>query len=75
MNSLEMLAMARGLLSDVRYSIVVRKSECKSCGSARYDNFINHQIRECCQSAIARIDKAVSMLESQGEKANDTQAS
>ena len=54
---------ARALLADVRCSYIVRRTECKSCGSARYDNFDNHQIRELCGAAIGRIEKDISLIE------------
>jgi len=68
----EKLLLARGLLSDVRYSVSVRKEQCRTCGSQRYDNFNVYQMRESCQGAISRIDKAIEHISKEGDNEPQT---
>jgi len=68
----EKLILARGLLSDVRYGVWVEEFRCSECNSKRYDNFNIHQMRESCQGAISRIDKAIDWLEKEGDNEPQT---
>ena len=61
------LTMARALLSDVRYSIVVHEFRCSECDSKRYDSFDMHHMREACQAGISRIDKAINFINKGGD--------
>lgn len=67
MTDTESLLKARELLSDVRYSIVVKTTTCGECSAKRYDNFTLFQVRDACQGAITRIDKAITLIEQGGD--------
>ena len=68
----EKLILARGLLSDVRYGVYVEEFHCPQCNSKRYDNFNMYQMRESCQGAISRIDKAMDWLAKEGDNEPQT---
>lgn len=64
-NTYEDLATAKAILSDIRYSIKVKKSSCSKCGNERWDDWNKYQVRNTLDSAITRIDKAMEYLNGQ----------
>lgn len=55
----EDLATARAILSDIRYSIIVRKLSCSECSAERWDDWDAYQIRNLLGSALTKIEKAM----------------
>lgn len=61
-NTYEDLATARAILSDIRYSIKIKKSACCECGNERWDDWNKYQVRNTLDGAISRVDKAMEYL-------------
>lgn len=58
----EDLATARAILSDIRYSIKITKTSCKSCGNERWDDWNSYQVRNNLDGALSRVEKAMEVL-------------
>ncbi len=52
----------KGRLSDLRYSVVVKKTTCKTCGADRWSNWDLYQLRSNLEGAITRIEKSVTII-------------
>ena len=53
----------RAKLSDIRYSIVIKKTKCKSCHTDRWDDWDAYQLRNNLEGAITRLEKAITLIE------------
>ena len=61
-NMYEDLATARAILSDIRYSIKLKKSSCGGCGRDRWDDWDSYQVRNNLDGALSRVEKAMEVL-------------